>query len=130
MGLDTSHNCWHGAYSAFNRFRHAIAEAVGIPLDSMEGYEPMFPTPEEERSESVSWARYEHDPICILLNHSDCDGEIANEHCLALAARIEEISPKLRESGEGHIPDYRAAALQFAKGLRDAAEAGEDVEFG
>jgi hypothetical protein len=121
MGLDTSHNCWHGPYSAFNRFRHEIAKAAGIPLDSMEGYEPMFPTPEEDQAERVSWEKYKSDPICILLDHSDCDGEIANEHCLALAARLEEIAPKLIQGG--------LMALRFAKGLRDAAEAGEDVEF-
>jgi len=110
MGLDTSHNCWHGPYSAFNRFRHAIAEAAGIPLDSMEGYEPMFPTPEEKNKEAIPWDQYENDPICILLNHSDCEGEI--------------------ESKEGGLFDnYQLMALRFAKGLRDAAEAGEDVDF-
>ena len=81
----------------------------------------MFPTPEEDQAERVSWEKYKSDPICILLDHSDCDGEIANEHCLALAARLEEIAPKLIQGG--------LMALRFAKGLRDAAEAGEDVEF-
>lgn len=38
MGLDTSHDCWHGAYSAFNRWREAVAKAAGIPLQLMEGF--------------------------------------------------------------------------------------------
>lgn len=38
MGLDTSHDCWHGAYSAFNRWREGIAKAAGIPLPLMEGF--------------------------------------------------------------------------------------------
>ncbi len=39
MGLDTSHGCWHGAYSAFNRWRIEIAKAAGLPpLDLMEGF--------------------------------------------------------------------------------------------
>ena len=39
MGLDTSHDCWHGAYSAFNRWRCAIAKAAGLPpLELMEGF--------------------------------------------------------------------------------------------
>lgn len=38
MGLDVSHDCWHGAYSAFHRWRHGVAKAAGIPLDLMEGY--------------------------------------------------------------------------------------------
>ena len=127
MGLDTSHNCWHGPYSAFNRFRHAIAEAAGIPLDSMEGYEPMFPTPEEKNKEAIPWDQYENDPICILLNHSDCEGEIESKDCLALAVRLEEIAPKLIQGGL--FDNYQLMALRFAKGLRDAAEAGEDVDF-
>ena len=38
MGLDTSHGCWHGAYSAFTRWRTVLAQAAGIPLWLMEGY--------------------------------------------------------------------------------------------
>lgn len=38
MGLDTSHGAWHGAYSAFSRWRTEIARAAGIPLDFMEGF--------------------------------------------------------------------------------------------
>jgi hypothetical protein len=39
MGLDTTHNCWHGAYSAFMRWRQEIAKAAGLPpLDLMEGF--------------------------------------------------------------------------------------------
>ena len=38
MGLDTSHGAWHGAYSAFYRWRCAIAEAANVPLDLMEGF--------------------------------------------------------------------------------------------
>jgi hypothetical protein len=38
MGLDTTHGCWHGAYSAFNRWRKTLAKLAGIPLDLMEGY--------------------------------------------------------------------------------------------
>lgn len=41
MGLDTTHGCWHGAYSAFMRWREKLAEVAGIPLWLMEGfYEP------------------------------------------------------------------------------------------
>ena len=29
MGLDTTHDCFHGAYSAFSRWRNAVAEAAG-----------------------------------------------------------------------------------------------------
>jgi hypothetical protein len=38
MGLDVSHNAWHGAYSAFMRWRTEIARLCGIPLNFMEGF--------------------------------------------------------------------------------------------
>lgn len=31
MGLGTTHGCWHGAYSAFMRWRQMIAEVAGFP---------------------------------------------------------------------------------------------------
>jgi hypothetical protein len=41
MGLDTSHGCWHGSYSAFMRWRRKIASLAGIPLPLMQAfYEP------------------------------------------------------------------------------------------
>lgn len=38
MGLDTTHNAWHGPYSSFNRWRHWLAEQIGIPLELMDGF--------------------------------------------------------------------------------------------
>jgi hypothetical protein len=38
MGLDISHGCWEGAYSAFMRWRQQIAEVAGIPLMLMDGF--------------------------------------------------------------------------------------------
>ena len=29
MGLDTTHDCWHGAYLAFSRWRDQLAEVAG-----------------------------------------------------------------------------------------------------
>ena len=95
MGLDTSHDCWHGAYSAFARWRKRIAAAVGINLDSMEGF-----------GGSRSWSEWALDPIAVLLNHSDCDGEIAHEVCGPLADRLEGLLPLLLSGNEGgHVGD-------------------------
>lgn len=33
MGLDVSHDAWHGAYSAFTRWRNCLAEDAGYPLN-------------------------------------------------------------------------------------------------
>ena len=39
MGLDSTHNCWHGAYSAFMRWRQMLAQVAGLPpLSMMEGF--------------------------------------------------------------------------------------------
>src|SRR6185369_4265466 len=38
MGLDTTHDCGHGAYSAFMRWRQQLARIVGVPLMLMEGF--------------------------------------------------------------------------------------------
>ena len=37
MGLDTSHGCWHGAYSAFTRWRHELARVAGYQVVRLEG---------------------------------------------------------------------------------------------
>jgi len=37
MGLDTSHECWHGAYSAFTRWRHELATVAGYDVVHVDG---------------------------------------------------------------------------------------------
>ena len=38
MGLDTTHDCWHGPYSSFMQFRRVIAKAVGITFGPHGGF--------------------------------------------------------------------------------------------
>ena len=140
MGLDTTHGCWHGAYSAFTRWRNTIAVAAG--------YQLMDPTPEEQeqgyhsRYTMIEWSgvvpenfqgewwRTPPDPLIVLIAHSDCDGVIHPAQAKPLADRLEELLPKLPAGdGGGHIGDWRAKTRQFIDGLRAAAEADEDVEF-
>lgn len=116
MGLDTTHDCWHGPYSVFMRWRVEIAKAVGIEDLNDWWSESDFPP---ETMQGI-WSKYPDDPIVILLNHSDCDGIIPVEHCSALADRLEQLIPKL---------DSKDNARLFIKGLRRAADLGEDVEF-
>lgn len=121
MGLDVSHDCWHGAYSAFHRWRVEIGKAAGIALEDMEGYANLEP---------ISWEPYKNDVISVLLNHSDCDGWIPAEYCGPLADRIEEILPKMPTGdGGGHIYDWTETTQRFIDGLRLAASQNEDVEF-
>jgi hypothetical protein len=144
MGLGVSHGCFRGGYGQFQYFRRSLAEVVGIPLQVMEGYYDaddwmacavgnlagerllrrlLEPLP-------VSWKAWEDDPITLLLNHSDCGGELRWQDAVAIAERLEEIAPQIV-----HLEDmrddwnFKETALEFAAGLRLAAELEEDVTF-
>jgi hypothetical protein len=150
MGLDCSHNAWHGAYSSFHRWRCKIAEVAGLPpLDLMEGfYEPLtskgLPTlyhgPQTRTEERflgsiddrlpIKWDCLKPSPLHELLYHSDCDGEIKAKNCAAIADELEKLIPLLPdEEGGGHIGIWKVKTQQFVDGLRAAAIAGEPLDF-
>jgi hypothetical protein len=151
MGLDCSHGAWHGAYSAFGRWREKIAEVAGLPpLDLMEGFYsplkgksgygvptlycgPHEPTDSLLRLDSllpIKWESLKKDKLHILLNHSDCDGDIHWKHCGAIADRLEELLPLLPdEQAGGHIGYWKEKTQTFIDGLRRAAAAKENLEF-
>lgn len=152
MGLDTSHDAWHGAYSAFNRWRDKLGEVAGYTYhhdvhDLSDGQiiRSVRMTPD------IDWGCIEAtighdlfgkwpsmpvrpdgtpDPLIVLLAHSDCEGEIQAEFCAPLADRLEELLPALGdEEGGGHVGSYREATERFIRGLRAAAEEGEPLGF-
>ena len=148
MGLDCSHGAWSGAYSAFMRWRRKLAQVAGLPpLDLMEGfYVPLggdgmpatlyhgFNTEpwmaDLDRLLPIRWACLKPSPLHELLYHSDCDGEIAAEHCGAIADALEELIPFLPDEDDGgHIGNWREKTRTFVNGLRDAAAAGEALSF-
>lgn len=147
MGLDTTHDCWHGPYSAFHRFRVAIAEKVGIDLESMEGFTRAtfnrFKGEYDPAKPGTRWDLLQPDPLWILLSHSDCDGSIMPKDCRAIAKRLREIEPLFvpREGGhpdsedgkpmpERAIYDGVGEALnRFATGLELAAKKRQRVGF-
>ncbi len=142
MGLDTSHDCWHGAYGAFTRWRHKLAEVAGYAI---------WPVVEERLSNGTGFGRdtvmidWGHvteanlqgewdtapaDPLVLLIAHSDCDGVIHPEHAKLLADRLAELLPLLPdEDAPGHIGHWHLKTQMFIDGLQAAAEAGEDVVF-
>ena len=78
----------------------------------------------------ISWDCLRDDPLITLLNHSDCDGEIAASDCGPLADRLAELLPQLPDGKDwGHIGDWRVKTQTFIEGLRAAAAAGEAVRF-
>jgi len=150
MGLDTTHDCWSGAYSAFHRWREMLAEVAGLPpLELMDGFyvhlneQGGLPTlyhgigtrscENLQRLDSrlpIRWDALKPDPLHILLSHSDCDGEINWKDAEAIADRLDVLSKKMPAGdGGGHIGNWRDKTEQFAKGLRIAAKAKENVEF-
>lgn len=140
MGLDTSHGCWHGAYSAFSRWRNKLAEVAGYelmdptPEERAEGHFGKYPMIEwsgiEERNFQGEWTRTPPDPLIVLIAHSDCDGVIKPAQAGPLADRLAELLPLLPdEPGGGHIRHWRDTTQQFIDGLRAAVAAGEEVEF-
>jgi hypothetical protein len=154
MGLDTSHGCWHGPYSAFSRWRVALQAAAGWPLDEVA--DPPFTFIE---SRVINWAalndgnfegRWEsipEDPLIVLIAHSDCSGLIPVPALIPLAERLEGLAAKMgptdgqktdewlaafdhrERPARANYDGERAATLRFAAGLRIAAAANEPVEF-
>jgi hypothetical protein len=140
MGLDTSHGAWHGAYSAFGRWRNTVAKAAEYPFDTdPNGYGREYPRLNwdaiTEANLQGRWDSTPEDPLIVLIAHSDCDGAIYPEQAGPLADRLEELLPKISESDEswGHISrdgGMVAVTRRFILGLRTAATAGEPLEFG
>lgn len=113
MGLDTTHDCWHGSYSSFNRWRKKLCEVAGYgALNDRIGFGGNEPWPKD-------------DPLVLLLHHSDCDGELDWTKCNDIANRLAACLPSMERAGE----DYAAKTIQFIQGLRLAATNKENVEF-
>lgn len=153
MGLDTTHDAWHGAYSAFMRWREKVAELAGLPpLQLMEGfYQPiqggaeygglptMFCNGYQRDSDTlkrldallpIKWDCLKPSPLHELLFHSDCDGEIPAASCGPIAVELQKLIPLMPQGdGGGHIGNWRDKTQQFIDGLLAAAAAGEPVGF-
>lgn len=149
MGLDTSHDCWHGAYSGFAMFREAVGRAAGLPyriaekqygdgtryvLDidwntvTSEQIEGDWETPPTWQRPDDIYGSPIHDPVLYLLIHSDCDGYLRLEYLPALKARLEELEPAF-ERATADSEYLRGSLRQFINGLEAAIDAYEDVEF-
>jgi hypothetical protein len=124
MGLDISHDCWHGSYTAFMNFRAYLYEAAG--WGRADFYKAGLINPR-----AVLATLDRNDILYVLLAHSDCEGEIPWRECVALADRLEGLIPYFNQYGPGGGHLYRVVKdiEQFAAGLRLAAKNHENVEF-
>lgn len=125
MGLDTSHNAWHGAYSSFNRFRYWLADKAGINLDEYYGYGSL------KAKKELSSIKHK---IMPLLNHSDCDGELTPAECKQIAEGIDEILNGLSKEEIEHPENtYPFSNINKAKQFRDgcilAHSLNESIDF-
>lgn len=133
MGLDTTHDCWHGPYSSFMRWREwlnlfVMTDRAKAGDKVAESISHMGATRE---AVVRAWTEGCYDdqtvPINVLMNHSDCDGEIPAVICGPLADALEALLVHMPE--RGIYDEKRPATERFIKGLRKAAAAGEPVGF-
>ena len=134
MGLDTTHGCWHGPYSAFMRWREWLNYFVMLDRADAgdEAAKEISYGGATREAIDRAWTEGQYAdqsvPINVLMNHSDCDGEIPAEVCAPLADALQAIMEK-RMIECALYDEKRPATERFIKGLREAAEAGEAVRF-
>lgn len=130
MGLDCSHDAFHGAYSAFNRLRQTIAKAT----------DGSFPPHEDKELDDNLWywgdsfSRKTHPGLFIFMQHSDCDGEISPDDCIKIANDLESLLPEMEKHGigTGHVMvrgGYSSVVKKFITGCRLAAKNNEVLTF-
>jgi hypothetical protein len=146
MGLDCSHDAFHGAYSAFNSFRQEVCRAAGgsYPPHWLRTYEGKLALNEHGnliRDNSLDGGNFylpddinqaSSPGLWEFLTHSDCDGEISAEMCALVADELEPLLEKMPTDSGGHIAargGYREVLQYFIDGCRAAHAANEPLEF-
>lgn len=150
MGLDCSHDAFHGAYSAFNRFRQCVAAATDGSFPDHYVYGPggiLTDDPEtglaKRRTDlKPGWwywgdhyTKATHPGLYEFLCHPDCEGSITPTLCRALANELEALLPKIEALGwqdSGHIGGaggYVAVTKRFIAGCRSAASKRQRLLF-
>lgn len=137
MGLDTSHDCFHGAYSSFSRFRQEIAKLAGYAVWEV-NFSGTYPRETimldwghiTEANLFGDWEETPSDPLIVLFAHSDCEGKIYPTQAKPLAERLMQLLPKMEEIDlGGHVGNLKLKTQKFIDGLLAAVAANEPVEF-
>jgi len=141
MGLDCSHDAFHGAYSAFNRLRQAVCAAIGGSFPP-HWQDPSNPTSAEVNSDKSphhfylpdGFEKEKHPGLVEFLMHSDCDGEIEPRMCERVADELEDIIPDVIALGwavSGHLSllGWEGTLRAFIAGCRLAAALNEPLRF-
>ena len=148
MGLDTTHDAFHGGYGSYLILRESLMVAAGYrrskeypPTYEWDG-DPDFDLPENkaiwDQARMGEIDEWPFDPVLFLWAHEDCDGIIKPLIAGQIADRIDELLPKIQVATLTFAPAWADSergrttstmAIQFMSGLREASLAGEDVEF-
>lgn len=143
MGLDCSHDAFHGAYSAFNSFRQEVAHAIGGSYPSHwkrdDSGRLIQPLQRDESLDDNRWywgdkgySQEKNPGLFEFFCHSDCDGEISPEMCKTVSDELEPLLEKMPNESFGHIAGrggYRQVLQYFIDGCRAAHAAGEPLDF-
>lgn len=130
MGLDTSHDAWHGGYTWFGVWRAAVARAAGCPVDVAQQRYTLDADEWLPENYYGKWHKRElSDPIMYLLVHSDCEGVIKPKHARLIADRLEELAPRIRAIGREDQGWIDKCTQRFIEGLRLAVSVNEKVVF-
>lgn len=134
MGLDTSHDCFHGPYSQFNQWREwlnlfIMRERGGTGDTTAEEIGHMGATYNAYNTAYAQGLYADQSvPLNVLMQHSDCDGEIPADVCAALADDLQRIADRFMPE-RGTYDMMRPTTMRFIAGLRDAAANNEPVVF-
>jgi hypothetical protein len=125
MGLDTSHDAWHGPYSSFNQFRKWLAGKIGINLEEYIGY--------GDDNSKKELASIKH-KLMPLFNHSDCEGHLTPTQCKKISDGIDEVLSNIsKEEAEHPENNWSHSNYNKAKRFRDgcllAYSKKEKIEF-
>lgn len=142
MGLDTTHGAFHGAYSAFNRFRQAVAKAAGCsypPHDKIVylGFgeeQEVMENPDNGFWHAPTGWNEKNPGLTVFFTSNDCEGEFSPEVCKQMADELEVLLPEIAKqgSGGGHIErdgGYVEVTKRYIAGCQLAYENNETMEY-
>ena len=132
MGLDTTHDAWHGGYGRFQQWREALGVAAGYELVARADhrYDYLMPGWDDTLTEEEvmgHWSREVEDPLLYLLWHSDCEGKLYVKQQRLLLPRLEELLDRLPPDTDAW--GYRARTEQFIAGLKLAISKRQPIGF-
>jgi hypothetical protein len=149
MGLDTTHGAFHGAYSAFNRFRQVVAKAMGgswppheKPLVCSDGDVIVEPDNERFYVPGKSWSTFqiERPGLSAFIGSQDCEGIFSPDTCKNMADELEALLPAIERVEKewvesrswGHIArdgGFVEVTKRYIEGCRLAHSLNEDLEY-